>query len=51
MAMSFMNAARSIRVMAGLDPAIHVLWLAQFSEIARTLPEQRHAVKEYILNI
>jgi hypothetical protein len=27
------------------------LWLAQFSEIARTLPDQRHAVKEYILNI
>jgi hypothetical protein len=34
--------------MAGLDPAIHILSLAQMLEIARTLPDQRHAVKEYI---
>jgi hypothetical protein len=32
--------------MAGLDPAIHVFWLAQVLEIAETLPNQRHAVKE-----
>jgi hypothetical protein len=34
--------------MAGLDPAIHVFALARISEIARTLPAQHHAIKEYI---